>query len=103
MLTSRRRPTRLPAGVLVEPVHALSLTEAVLLAREWPHLRALLDGASPGLDQRQARTLAARTLTVFEAPLPGEARYQMTTLLDEPDRVTAPGTAAVWDVASLLP
>ncbi|MEU8606727.1 CHAT domain-containing protein [Actinoplanes sp. NPDC048791] len=68
VLTSRRRIASLPAGVLVEPVHALSLTEAVLLAREWPHLRALLDGASSGsgLDERQTRALAARTLAVVQ-------------------------------------
>ncbi|MGC4819797.1 hypothetical protein [Micromonospora sp. DT63] len=66
VLTSRRPIAGLPPGVLVEPVHALSLTEAVLLAREWPHLRALLDGASRGLDARQARALAARTLAVVQ-------------------------------------
>jgi len=66
VLTSRRRIAGLSAGVLVEAVHALSLTEAVLLAREWPHLRALLDGASRSLDSRQARALAARTLAVVQ-------------------------------------
>jgi hypothetical protein len=52
--------------MLAEPVHALSLDEAVLLAREWPHLAALIDGTAPGLPAETARELAARTLKVVQ-------------------------------------
>jgi tetratricopeptide (TPR) repeat protein len=65
ILTSRRRPRVLDTRVLIEPIHALSLDEAVLLARELPHLRALLDGIA-GLDQRAGRALVARTLAVVQ-------------------------------------
>lgn len=58
VLTSRRRPLGLVDSVLVEPVHALSLQEAVLLARELPNLRELIDGS----DVEQAR----RALTVVQ-------------------------------------
>src|SRR6266487_3477637 len=51
--------------VLIELVHALSLDEAVLLARELPHLRALLDGTA-GLGERAGRALVARTLAVVQ-------------------------------------
>jgi len=67
ILTSRVRPTALPPGLGVEPVHALSLQESVLLAREWPHLRALLDSPGRGPDdQRSGRGLAARVLAVVQ-------------------------------------
>jgi tetratricopeptide (TPR) repeat protein len=62
VMTSRRRPAGLPATVLVEPVRALSLAETLLLAREWPRLRALLDGTVTGLSGEQARDLATRSL-----------------------------------------
>jgi tetratricopeptide (TPR) repeat protein len=65
ILTSRRRPWVLDTRVLIEPVHALSLDEAVLLARELPHLRALLDGTA-GLGERAGRALVARTLAVVQ-------------------------------------
>jgi tetratricopeptide (TPR) repeat protein len=66
VVTSRRRPVALPDGMLVEAVHALSITEAVLLAREWPHLRALLDGTAPDLSLDEAHELAARTLAMAQ-------------------------------------
>ncbi|MBU2668211.1 CHAT domain-containing protein [Actinoplanes bogorensis] len=66
VLTSRRRAASLPVTVLVEPVHALSLTEAVLLAREWKHLRSLIDGEGSGLNEYQSRALAARTMAVVQ-------------------------------------
>jgi hypothetical protein len=47
VLTSRTPPAGLPAAMLIEPVHALSRDETVLLARELPNLRALLH-AEPG-------------------------------------------------------
>jgi tetratricopeptide (TPR) repeat protein len=43
ILTSRVRPQGLDGRVLVKPIHALSLDEALLLARELPNLSRLLD------------------------------------------------------------
>ncbi|MFT7834935.1 CHAT domain-containing protein [Saccharothrix sp. BKS2] len=57
VLTSRRRFVDVPGAVVVEGVHALSLRESVLLAREWPNLRRLVDS-----DQE----LAARALRVVQ-------------------------------------
>jgi hypothetical protein len=42
IMTSRVAPAGLDPGVLVLPVHALSLATSVALARELPHLRGLL-------------------------------------------------------------
>ena len=65
--TSRTRPAELPAGLRVEAVHALSLPESVLLAREWPHLRALIDTPHTGRDDPgSGRGLAARVLRVVQ-------------------------------------
>jgi AAA domain len=47
VLTSRVRPEGLDGRVLVEPVHALSLDEALLLARELPNLGRLLRQDTP--------------------------------------------------------
>src|SRR5262249_51390446 len=67
ILTSRVRPSVLPAGLRVEAVHALSLPESVLLAREWPHLRELIDTPSTGQDDpNSGRGLAARVLKVVQ-------------------------------------
>ncbi|MDQ2707394.1 MAG: CHAT domain-containing protein [Actinomycetota bacterium] len=68
VLTSRRRPDALDPSMLVEAVHGLSLREAVLLARDWPNLGALIDANPPpaGLTEQQARELAARTLAVVQ-------------------------------------
>jgi tetratricopeptide (TPR) repeat protein len=66
VLTSRRRPRTLDARVRVEAVHALSRDEAVLLARELPNLRRLLDGQAPGVDLGTGRELVARTLAVVQ-------------------------------------
>lgn len=72
VMTSRRRPTQLSSGVVVEAVHALSLREAVLLARDLPHLGALID-AGPGSTSQSGsaspeglRGLAARALQVVQ-------------------------------------
>ena len=67
VLTSRRRPARLDGRVRAEPVHALSRDEAVLLARELPHLGALItgtpfNGGGPG--QAAAGRAAGRELAV---------------------------------------
>ncbi|MFD9092905.1 CHAT domain-containing protein [Streptomyces collinus] len=67
ILTSRTCPADLPAGVRTEPVHALELQESVLLAREWPHLKALIDTPGGGRhDPRSGRGLAARVLAVVQ-------------------------------------
>jgi tetratricopeptide (TPR) repeat protein len=68
VLTSRIRPAQLDGGLLVEAVHALSLRESVLLAREWPHLCSLVDGTGlpAELTVEAARDLAARTLAVVQ-------------------------------------
>ncbi|ASU84910.1 CHAT domain-containing protein [Nocardiopsis gilva YIM 90087] len=63
LLTSRFRPADLPPHVGVEPVHALPADEAVLLAREQPRLRALMEAhdRDPTTDDGQLvrRMLAA--------------------------------------------
>ncbi|URM95131.1 CHAT domain-containing protein [Actinomadura madurae] len=61
VLTSRRPPVDLPASVHVEAVHSLSLSESVLLARELPNLRRLIDG-DEGLADDADTKVAARIL-----------------------------------------
>jgi len=65
ILTSRRRPRALDSRIVIEPIHTLSLPEAVLLAHELPNLRRLLDGTA-GLDEEAGRALVARTLAVVQ-------------------------------------
>ncbi|NVM26698.1 MAG: CHAT domain-containing protein [Desulfobacterales bacterium] len=67
VLTSRRRPADLgdDSQVLVEPIHALSLSEATLLARELPNLGRLLRGESV-VGLAEGRKLVARTLAVVQ-------------------------------------
>jgi hypothetical protein len=56
-----------PAGALrVESVDALSLDEALLLARELPHLRDLIQGTLPGVDREVSRRLALGVLNVAQ-------------------------------------
>lgn len=63
IITTRYPVTVTGSGtVLAEPVGTLSETEAVLLAREFPRLRALLDGAAAPLNETSARSLARRVL-----------------------------------------
>jgi hypothetical protein len=61
VLTSRRRPAGLAdhPRLGVEPIHALSLAESVLLARELPHLKGLFDDA-------EGRALLYQTLRVAQ-------------------------------------
>ncbi|SDL49850.1 CHAT domain-containing protein [Geodermatophilus siccatus] len=72
VLTSRTTPTGLdPERVDVLPVHALSRDEALLLARELPHLRALTHDTEPATRTTSPqvtadRALLARTLTVVQ-------------------------------------
>ena len=64
VLTSRRLPAHLDPRVLTVPVDALSLDEALLLARELPHLARLIDGKVPGLASTLARKLARDVLRI---------------------------------------
>ena len=67
VLTSRVRPQGLDPRVRVEPVHALSLTESLLLARELPHLVRLLGedpGTGPEVERR--RELVRRALALVQ-------------------------------------
>jgi hypothetical protein len=58
---------REPIGALqVESVDALSLDEALLLARELPHLRDLIRGTLPGVDREVSRRLALGVLNVAQ-------------------------------------
>ncbi|SDL49813.1 CHAT domain-containing protein [Geodermatophilus siccatus] len=72
VLTSRTIPAGLdPGRVVVLPVHALSRDEALLLARELPHLRALAHDSEPATRTSDPwigrdRALLARTLTVVQ-------------------------------------
>jgi hypothetical protein len=66
VLTSRRRPSELDEGMLVGSIHALSLEESVLLARELPNLGALLRGQAPGVEAKRGRELVLRTLEVVQ-------------------------------------
>jgi hypothetical protein len=62
VLTSRRLPARLDVRMRVEAIDALTLDEALLLARELPQLGALIDGTLPGLDPKTSRRLALAVL-----------------------------------------
>ena len=69
ILTSRITPAGLdPNRVLVRPVHALSRDESVLLARELPHLRALLQAEAEPLRGSGAAdpALGRRVLTLVQ-------------------------------------
>ena len=46
-------------GLVAESVDALSADEALLLARELPHLRELIAGTLPGVDREVARRFRA--------------------------------------------
>lgn len=59
ILTSRRRPQALDSRERAEPIHALSLAEAVLVARELPNLGRLFNDDT-------GRALVARTLAVVQ-------------------------------------
>ncbi|MDX3451743.1 tetratricopeptide repeat protein [Streptomyces sp. ME02-8801-2C] len=63
IMTGRRAPRSLDPGVSVYQVEALSPRESVLLAREMPQLRALLDGELAGLHPSRCKALAVGVLT----------------------------------------
>jgi tetratricopeptide (TPR) repeat protein len=62
VLTSRRTPRDLDGRVRALTVDALSPDEALLLARELPHLSALMDGNMTGVAPDVARRLAVKML-----------------------------------------
>jgi tetratricopeptide (TPR) repeat protein len=66
VLTSRRLPVPGLFGMLVQAVDALTLDEALLLFRELPHLRDLVRGDVPGMDQAMARRLALGVLNIAQ-------------------------------------
>jgi tetratricopeptide (TPR) repeat protein len=72
IVTSRVPPAGLGPGVLVLPVHALSLAEAAALARELPNLRRLLHAdavpvrAQPGAEVDADRDRVRRVLHVVQ-------------------------------------
>ncbi|WP_007515665.1 ATP-binding protein [Pseudofrankia saprophytica] len=68
VLTSRIRPAGLDPAIRVEPVNALPLAEAALLARELPGLRALLhaDDHDPGAERESTLATAASPAEVEE-------------------------------------
>jgi tetratricopeptide (TPR) repeat protein len=67
VLTSRKLPKELIENgrLLIEPINALSLNEAALLAREMPHLGRLLLGKS-SLGIEKGRQLVKRTLSLVQ-------------------------------------
>ena len=66
VLTSRRLPAAGLPGIRVEAVDALSADEALLLARELPHLYRLILGDQPGVDRGASRRQALGVLTIAQ-------------------------------------
>ena len=66
LLTSRILPAGLPDTTEVITVHALPRDEAILLVRELPNLRDLMDGTAPGVTQEQGRQLVRRVLRLVQ-------------------------------------
>jgi tetratricopeptide (TPR) repeat protein len=66
ILTSRIRPAGLPNSIETIPVHALPLDEALLLVRELPNFRKLLDGKATGVVPDVGRLLVRRTLRLVQ-------------------------------------
>ncbi len=65
-LTSRVKPAELAAAVDVIPIHALPRNEALLAARERPHLRRLMDGSAPGISPAEGRLAVWRVLRLVQ-------------------------------------
>jgi hypothetical protein len=66
IMTSRRIIADLDPRIQVKHIHALPADEAVLLARELPRLRALMDGTAPGVDAAAGRRWVAQALTIAQ-------------------------------------
>jgi len=66
VITSRRPVNERDGRLQAETIHALSRDEAVLLARELPHLRALLDEQAQGPRAAETRELARWVLAATQ-------------------------------------
>ncbi|NEA64736.1 CHAT domain-containing protein [Streptomyces sp. SID12488] len=66
ILCGRIRPAGLGPRVRTEPIDLLTPDEALLLARELPHLALLLDGRLPGTPPAAARRLATGLLQLAQ-------------------------------------
>jgi tetratricopeptide (TPR) repeat protein len=64
IVTSRRLPSAAMGGLQAEAVDALSADEALLLARELPHLSALTLGKVPGIGPTVSRQLARNAIAM---------------------------------------
>jgi tetratricopeptide (TPR) repeat protein len=87
VLTSRIRPASLSASTELVPVHALPLAEALLLVRELPNLRRLLDGKVPGVALDAGRLLMRRALRLVQGH--PELIKLAEGLAAEPERLAA--------------
>jgi len=87
VLTSRIRPAELPESTEIIALHALPLDEAVLLMRELPNFRRLLDGTAPGISLSVGRELVRRTLRLVQGH-PKLIEFA-ERLAAEPQRLTA--------------
>lgn len=97
LITSRRLPVGLPENLRVEAVHTLSLSESVLLARDLPGLRELIDGDREGVPAGDARRLAVRILNLAQGhPKLLELAQNQTSSLDAL-RDLLSKAADVWD------
>jgi CHAT domain len=102
VLTSRRTPHDLDGRVRALAVDTLSADEALLLARELPHLSALMDGNLADIEPDLARQLAVRVLEAAQGHpkllelADGQAAHpeRLRTLADVAD-------AAWWETGGL--
>jgi len=101
VLTSRVRPSALPDSIEVIAVHALPLDEALLLVRELPNLRRLLDGANEtGVSQEAGRQLVRRVLRLVQghpklielAEALAATAVKLAAQLDEADKAQTAGS-----------
>ncbi|GAA4619301.1 hypothetical protein GCM10023195_87150 [Actinoallomurus liliacearum] len=102
VVTSRVRLVGLRPGVDVQPIHALSRDEAVLLTRELPNLRALMDGTAR-VDVDAGRRLVVRVLAAAQ----GHPKLLELADAQAADRTLLSGltaaAAGVWDGADRSP
>jgi CHAT domain len=88
IMTSRIPPAGLDGQTLVLPVHALSLDEAATLARELPHLRALL-ATEPGLARRVLRVVQGHPKLMELADAAAADRARLDAQLVAAERAAA--------------
>ena len=102
VLTSRIRPAGLPASIETIPVHALPLDEALLLVRELPNLRRLLDGKAPGIAADAGRRTGAPHAASGARPSeadrvgrePGRRSQRLAAQLDRADAAQTAGASS---------